>query len=682
MIHDIDINTILNTLPFKDRISKKGLDQIKDRAEVVSFEQGTSVVKQFNEGQYFYLLMEGAIEFFIKLENTSEEFNVGYSNEYLTPVGWSGFRRPFRYGTTVITKEPSVFLKWNIAALNDLFQLNPVLGRRFMFFVGERSAKLLHDVRILSCRYNNVEWDDDLLVDLETEEYVSNAAPPPLMEVLKNTPFFEIFSENILKRLTKKAQQYYFFRGEKIMKQGQPSEGMYILANGKVVLKYQSPEHDQQDNEIPLRVMSRPGFVIGCPGIGMNINNDVTAIATRDSIVYGFSKEALEAFIDENPDFGIRFAYRLLWLISNQLRASRTHLISIHFERELTAIRNLLEENCTQLSVNSPLHQVPHLLENTITLENAFNNLFEVRKNGNTLEKGLAALCLDMLRNLYKEYKFFKGLKNLYESVVDAPQNLLPKEVRQICTKGFTETFSQVPYVISGVENLPKTPGHIFIFNHLINDDFHTLPNNFQITLDPNFINTMILFPKYGDAGIRILRKTQASEYGHQEFYERLGHASIYAPEADSLNKSPEEIKAKGKTFFKVCGDYLRNGTNLLISPEGTSYKTEDSPGFFFPGVFRLATMVNPEPYIVPVAVANFDKRLNQATFSAVVKEPFKASDYIKDPFSNDKIPEFLRNYRLQFRQYVQEAIAKGWERNRNITDFDLAEHDFNATKG
>ena len=59
---------------------------------------------------------------------------------------------------------------------------------------------------------------------------------------------------------------------------------------------------------------------------------------------------------------------------------------------------------------------------------------------------------------------------------------------------------------------------------------------------------------------------------------------------------------------------------------------TEESPGPFKLGAFLLAASIEPEPYIVPVAVANFDKRINQNVFSLVIKKPFRISDHIKIP--------------------------------------------------
>jgi transposase-like protein len=70
----------------------------------------------------------------------------------------------------------------------------------------------------------------------------------------------------------------------------------------------------------------------------------------------------------------------------------------------------------------------------------------------------------------------------------------------------------------------------------------------------------------------------------------------------------------------------------LRLCPEGTSASTEESPARFRRGAFQLAAEVEPEPLIVPIAVANFDKKLMRTTTCAVVHEPFRLSESVSDP--------------------------------------------------
>ena len=293
------------------------------------------------------------------------------------------------------------------------------------------------------------------------------------------------------------------------------------------------------------------------------------------------------------------------------LRAARALFISRRFEKERLAVGNLLEQSCTQLSVHSPLHTVPHLLGNQLTVGEAFAIIERMAASGDALERSLAELCHEMLRDVKREHEFFEALRRVYDAVVTAPEQMPARDVRKLCARGFQQAFRRMRYVVEGEAHLPPSPGQIFIFNHLKNHEHNTLPNNFQLTLDSHFVSAMILDRRYGDGGIRVVRHSRGSEYGHQAYYDRLGHIAVYTHESDRIEETPEERRSRQDEFFETAGGYLKAGTNLILSPEGTSYWTEDSPGPFKPGAFRLAASVDPEPWIVPIAVAHFDRRIH-----------------------------------------------------------------------
>ena len=97
-----------------------------------------------------------------------------------------------------------------------------------------------------------------------------------------------------------------------------------------------------------------------------------------------------------------------------------------------------------------------------------------------------------------------------------------------------------------------------------------------------------------------------------------------------------------------------------MIAPEGTSETednfTETSPGPFKPGAFALAGQLKPEPYLVPIALANFDKPVSSTVYSAIIKQPIKISNFVKDTTNMDEIKSFLLDYRKTFKSYVEEA--------------------------
>jgi hypothetical protein len=61
----------------------------------------------------------------------------------------------------------------------------------------------------------------------------------------------------------------------------------------------------------------------------------------------------------------------------------------------------------------------------------------------------------------------------------------------------------------------------------------------------------------------------------------------------------------------------------------------------------------------VPVAVANFDKKLTTTATAAVIREPFRLSDHLPDPAEEPALLDFI-NHQVGpwFRGWVREAAA------------------------
>lgn len=672
---------ILSNLPFAGKHEEEKISFLFRMGEQVKRDRGYVLTKQYERSHSFYLLLSGLVDFSISVEEGEDEFSVGKSSDLFTPVGWSGFRSPFRYATTVTCDEESTFIQWSHAHLEKFFEQEPEIGCDFILFVLQKSMGLLSQVRKQLSSYNYSALDIDFVhKNMDSGEH-ENILVPDAQDIIRQSPFFEVFPEKVLNKLASVCEKHFYTGGERIFLQGENAEGIDLLASGRIVLGF-NPDLQNEVNEekiiedsVAVRLIHHSGHVVGLAGADPGMRNGVTAIATRDSVIYHICRQDIESNLNNEPFLALAFARRLLWLIGNLLSDSRARLISLHYEQEILAVSNLIEQNSTQLSVRSSLHKVPILLGSVLTLEDAFRILFDLETGGSTLEKVIARSSLDILGRVYKEFLFFDGLKSVYQSVSEADESCLASELRIRSSSNFVKVFENVPYVIEGWENLPDSTGNIFIFNHLLNHPYNTLPNNFQLTLDSHFVSSMVLYRRYGDPGIRVVRVPRSEEYGHQNYYGRLGHINVYTRESEARKETNVQRKARRENFYKTASGYLENGVNLVLNPEGTSLETEDSPDPFKPGAFLLAASVDPEPLIVPMAVANFDKRVNRNVFAIIIKSPFRLSDHVDDSLNNrEGLFKFLDDYRNTFRSYVEEAIElaeKEASRKINISSFE-----------
>jgi CRP-like cAMP-binding protein len=487
------------------------------------------------------------------------------------------------------------------------------------------------------------------------------------LETLRASPFFHGFAAEDLGWLAAGSDWRDVEKGVELFAEGEPASSFSLLVSGRIRLSFEAGGSGAASvggdrvarNLDPLQTISHPGYPIGWSALVPPHAYRATATAIEPTRLLTLERRALEERAEASPRFGLDLMRALITLVGDRLRATRLRIVAQRYDDDALAIRQLLEESGPRLKASSPLHRLPHYLESRLTLADAFHMIDVLRTDGDALERELAALCEDILENVRRELWLYQSLQGIYDSVAGASPHLDARMVRERNMREFQELFRGTRYRIAGLENLPAQPGHLFVMNHLRNNPENLLPNKFILTLDTHFVSSMILFERYGQAPIRVIRKSRPDEYGHQSFYDRLGYVYVYSGHVDPDEDSATSHESRQRLFLDAAGSYLEAGTNVVICPEGTSTSTEESPLRFRPGAFELAAHVEPEPLIVPIAVANFDKKLTRVTTSAVAHEPLRLSDAVRDRSDRGSLLRFLNDeLRPRFEAWVKEAVA------------------------
>lgn len=217
---------------------------------------------------------------------------------------------------------------------------------------------------------------------------------------------------------------------------------------------------------------------------------------------------------------------------------------------------------------------------------------------------------------------FLSSLKDAFKSVINSSNSHSVEEIRSLSSKKIQEAFSKIKYEIHGSENLPSKENLIFIYNHLNNHPLYSVAENFQITLDSHFISSMVIDRYYNNPGIRVSRLSLPNEKFHKNYYDKLDYIRVYAKNFIPKNITDNQVKSINKKFYEKASKYLKNGNCLVLSPEGASYSTEESPGVFKKGLFKLLSKLSIPTIVVPIVTLNFDKLASKSIFKCEIKKP------------------------------------------------------------
>ena len=606
------------------------------------------IAEQHGIADKLFILIKGEAEF--TKDHNNQLYKLATLKGSGIPLGVSGLNPPSRYMADIYVKANSEYIEIDINKLKDLENIDPSYASFFYSYLVLQSMKLIWSSRNMEDCYK--EEKIRLSTGVKTGGEIVNT------KRIKDTAFLAFLNEEDLKKLLDYSSIKLFSANEYITAEGQLSDGINILLKGKVDATFTSIKDKKIEKNT--RTIARSGVALSLSSGIHETNSPYTIKATRDTTIIKFSNEFIDNLISKDPNLALKFLKRELWQLGKYIQSS-SGLTTYPAKDEAELFNFLLSDNSARIPVNSKLYNIPHLLKNHLTHSLAFDIIYEVVVTGNENEKSIASLMIDAMSGLERKNRFFNQLTKIYNRVATSQNEFNKETLQKLTNADFIKAFDQVPYVIKGMENLPDEPTNIFFYNHLASIDENTLANGHSFSIDSHFISAKILFPKYGDGGQRIARYSRNTEFWRYNYYENLDYIFVHTPESDRLEETDKEKKKRKEKLFVETQNIFDQKRPLVIAPEGTS-ETDDnitinSPGPFKPGAFLIASELEPEPLLVPIALANFDYSISNAIYCAVIKKPIKIKDYVKDIKNKKELEKFLIDYRKKFRSYVEEAI-------------------------
>lgn len=637
-------------------------DQLNLASEIKTAKEKTIIAEQHGKADKIFILVSGQATFIKKHEDKNHQ--LAKLTKTGTPLGVSGLHPPGRYMADIILSPQAEYVAIDTNILRDIERNDPENISLFYSYLLLHSVDLVWSSRNLEKAH--VEKEISISEGVKTGEDNVN------FKRLRDAAFLAFLDENDLEKLIYYGSIKLFSANEYITTEGSISDGINILISGKIDATFTNKKNNII--KINTRTIARAGVALSLSAGLYKIQSPYSLKATRDTKILKFTNEFIDNLIKTEPILALKFLKRQLWQIGRYIQSS-SGLTTYPAKNETEFCDFLLKDNSSRLPVDSKLFNLPHLLQNHLTHSLAFDIVYDSLVTGNDNEKALASLMIDVMTGLERKYRFFVQLNKIYDRV-SSSNNQIDKTILQKLTNAdFIKAFDQVPYVIKGMENLPDEPTNIYFYNHIAKNDENTLANGHSFSIDSHFISAKILFPKYGDGGQRIARQSRNTEFMRYNYYENLDYIFVHTPESDYLKETSKQKKKRKEKLFVETQDIFNQNRPLVIAPEGTNQsennKTPNSPGEFKPGAFVLANKLDPEPLLVPIALANFDYSISKTIYSAVIKEPIRIKDHIKNFDDEKEVNKFLTSYRKKFKTYVKEAIdlAKQIENDNQVLD-------------
>ena len=541
------------------------------------------------------------------------------------------------------------YISLNLAGLRDLFAIDPNFAAQFLRFVLTGASSLLWATRGLP----SAPPADVALPDMG----VAHGSDQDVARKLADAPFFSPLSTDRIIQLLTYADMELFSAGQTIACEGSPSTGVKILFSGRVTAAYTDARGGAPTQR--MRTVIRPGVTLSWHNGQGGMVDPYTVTATRDTTMLIITKDNVQRLVEDAPMLAAILFQQQIWQLG-RYQQTAAGLSDTATDDEAAHVAALLQDNSARIPVESSLHGVPHGLRNRFTVGYALDCIYDAIVTGNDAERSVAGLMLDVLDGVEREHRFFQSLNAVYTRVTSAERAANPATLRELSNADFSRAFDQVAYAIKGMENLPDTATNIFFYNHLMACPENELANGHAFSVDSHFISSKILMPRYGDGGQRIVRTSRNTEFYRNGYYARLDNIFVSNADSDWIDETPEEQERRKAQLFIEAQRAFDAGRPLAIAPEGASETpdnlTTTSPGPFKPGAFLLASRLKPTPYLVPIALANFDYNVARTTYAAVIKAPFLISDHVKDVNDRNEMDDFLGKYREVFRGYVREA--------------------------
>jgi SulP family sulfate permease len=169
-------------------------------------------------------------------------------------------------------------------------------------------AQDIVDIRYFPDLDHGLQWCED-------EILASDDATPKASVPSADDRLHQLFPDCIpMEKLTSYMERLCIARGEFLIRQGAPANHLFFIEQGELSVQLEI------EGSKPLRLRTmRAGTVFGEIALYLDVPRSVSVVATKNSVYYRLSRQALKSMERKDPDLAIAFQGYLIRLLSDRL---------------------------------------------------------------------------------------------------------------------------------------------------------------------------------------------------------------------------------------------------------------------------------------------------------------------------------------------------------------------------
>jgi CRP/FNR family cyclic AMP-dependent transcriptional regulator len=150
-----------------------------------------------------------------------------------------------------------------------------------------------------------------------------------------STYLFRGMGEGQMKKILAAGKEVAMKRGQLIIKEGQPANGVYILRSGAVEFMTAV----EKDFDLPISILRDPGDVFGTSALVPPHQYSLSARCVEEGVLFCMETLALRKLAAEDRDIGCQMMTNLAAHFLDRLKETRQE-VKIHFKTLLSSTRS------------------------------------------------------------------------------------------------------------------------------------------------------------------------------------------------------------------------------------------------------------------------------------------------------------------------------------------------------